>query len=752
MTLAPPRPPVELEQPEPPRGGAVGWLRENPCRRVPPALAAGTLAAGEVAGLVGASWYYPAAGTGLAAVIGMGVAARNARRRWRVALPGQAPGPGFGAREVAAWTVAAGAWITACAVWGGPDWRLLLTLAILALAARARLRRHPATRARQAAELAAALAAQAAAAKLAEQEARRAAEEARRAWWRGWAPGVGLAGTFALDWTETRLGDHWVIDIASAGLLASTIQTGVVEELWAQKERLPVNRVSAYTLKSEPAGRLHIHVRRRDPWEHPFPHPAADPASPWAGYVPDAATCTVPLVIGLNPENEEPLPLSAWDQYGGKLILILASPGSGKTVLMNCVTERLTACLDAVVIQLNLIKPREDIMWAPACHLSVLGGDGDEVARARRALAWVVGELTARATTLTAESKVRPSRENPLIVVKADELPTLRADWVCAALLDTIGGLLRSEAVSLVAAAQTRRSQHVGQLLRGLVHTAITGRFTTSAEARRAADGLPIPDMGAYGDGARGVMAVCELGGGGVHLGRTFMLEHPPEIAAIAARRAARVTPPRQRTPALAALWDEAAGDAPLTARWADESIGGVKGEAAVAVAAVPGYAGQAVPGPVPGAVPVPGGPPAPGRDAGAVRDRIAAAMESVGVPDHLVPLDPAAQALYLAGQEERRAAYLEATFGAVEVPPDMVVPLLALATRPGGVSSREAARILLGDEKHRWTTLGWLKKFETPAPAGLGWVAHFGAGPKQGYQATDAGRDALAGMAGDAP
>ena len=751
MTLAPPRPPAVLEDPEPAgQGGVTRWLRENPVRRVPPCLAVGTLAAGEVAALVGASWYYPAAGTGLAAILAMGVAARNARRRLRLALPGQPPAPGYGPGEVAAWTAVAGAWITTCAVWGGPDWRLLLTLAILALAARRRLARHPATRARQAAELAASLAAQAAAARAAQLAAQAAEEEARRAWWRDWAPSLGLAGTFALEYVITLLGEHWVIDIASAGLLASTVQTGVVEELWAQKERLPVSRVSAYTLRSEPAGRLHIHVRRKDPWEHPFPHPAvAD--SPWAAYVPDVATCTVPLVIGLNPEDEAALPLAAWDTYGGKLILILASKGSGKTVLMNCITERLTACLDAVIIQLNLIKPREDIMWAPACHLSVLGGDGDEVARARRALAWVVGELAARARELTGESKVRPSRENPLIVVKADELPTLRADWVCRALLDIIGGLLRSEAVSLVAAAQTRRSEHVGQLLRGLVDTAITGRFTTSAEAKRAADGLPIPDMGAYGDGARGVMAVCELGGGAVHLGRTFQLEHPPEIAAIAGRRAARVQPPRQRTPALAALWAEASGAAPLTARWADESIGGEAGPAQVAVAAVPGYAGAPVPGPVPVPVGVPMAAPQP-PDAGTVRERVAAALDSAGQPDVLAPLDPAAQALYLADREERRAAYLEATFGGVEVPPDMVMPLLALATRPGGVSSREAARILLGDEKHRWTTLGWLKKFEAPPPAGLGWVAHFGSGPKQGYRATGPGRDALAGMAGDAP
>jgi len=731
VTVRPPRTP-----PEPP--GLAAWLRADPPRRVPPALAVGTLAAGEACALVGASWYYPAAGTVLAAAIAAGAALARGRRR--LALPGRRPPAGFGPGEVTVVAVTAGAWVTAAAATAG-DWRLLFALPPGWWAGRRWLAAHPVMAERAAAEAAARAAA-----------AKEAAWEARKAWWRDWAPGVDLAGTYALDYTSTLLGDHWVIDYGSAGLLASSLSLPAVEELWAQREQLTAGRVTASIDRRQPAGKnLHIHVRRADPWAEPFYHPAAHPGSEFAGLVPDTATCTVPQVIGLDPETASPLPLALWDDYGGKVILILASPGGGKTVLLNCITERLTACVDALVIQLNLAKPREDAMWAPACALSILGGDGDETARARRALAWVVGELTWRARNLNDASKVRPSREVPLIVVKADELPALRRDWVCRQLLDQIGELRRSEAVTLVAAAQTRRSEHVGSLLRALADVTVSGRFTSDAEARRAADGAPIPLMTDYGDGHRGVAAVLALGDGDVWLGRTWLLEHPPDIAAIARRRAHRVRPPAHRTRELAGLWAEAAGTAPITPRWPDEvaehraaARAGVRDQA---TAAVPGFGTEpghtaAVPGAAPG--PVPGSPGGPVPGPGQVRDRVADVLASV---EHdgpgLAPLDPDAAARYQAGRDARRAEYLAATFGAVEVPADMVLPLLGLLARPGGVSSRESARVLLGDEKHRMTTLGWIKKLEA-----LGWAVLVGTGPKQGYQLTDAGRAQLASAA----
>ena len=98
----------------------------------------------------------------------------------------------------------------------------------------------------------------------------------------------------------------------------------------------------------------------------PSLHPATDPASPYAPHVPVPATCRKPLVIGGDPETGRPLGLTLWDEdEGGKVVMVVAKKGSGKTVLLSDITERVTACADAQLIQVNLCKPREDRRWGP---------------------------------------------------------------------------------------------------------------------------------------------------------------------------------------------------------------------------------------------------------------------------------------------------------------------------------------------------------------------------------------------------
>jgi hypothetical protein len=737
MTLAPPGTRLALTPPGPPppprAEGALAWLAAAPPARVPPALAAAALAAGAACRLVGAAWYYPVAVTALAALAAAAVAAWCRRRR---------PGPGYSSREVAAAAALAGGWVAVYAAVGA--WWLLALPPAGIPAGRRWLARH------RTARWAAAQAGRAA--RAAEREAAERAEKAAmHSWWAAWAPGLGLDGTVPLSKTPTLLGDHWVIDITPAGLLSSAISFPVICELWAQREGLPMGRVNAYFIRSEPAGRLHINVRREDPWAEPPAHPAFDPGSIYAASCPDPGTATRPLGIGADPEHGTPLGLTAWDANGGKVILIMSSKGAGKTVLMNCVTAALTAALDAVVIQLNLIKPREETLWEPACHLTVLGSPGDQVAvaRARRALAWAVGEMSWRAANLTGASKVRPSRANPLIAIKADELAALHRDWVCARLLNQLGEACRSEALAIIAAAQTRRAEHIGALFRALVDVTVTGRFNTPAEAKRAADGLDLPDMRDYGEGAEGVWAVTDLAKARTALGRTFHLEDPAQIRQLAAARAARVQPPVMHTPELAALWAEASGTAPLTPRWEDESYLG--GEPAGPPAGTrPGGPGTGPPGGAGTAGPGTAGPGTagtgtggrPGTGAGQVRNRVSAALDAAAGTDREIPgLDDEARGRYLADREARRAAYLEEAFGSVEIPAGMAHPLLALLARPGGVSSRESAKLLLGNENSRNTTLGWIKHLELAGLAGPG-------GPRNQYTATEAGAARLAELA----
>ncbi|MGH3226174.1 MAG: hypothetical protein ACRDPY_47115, partial [Streptosporangiaceae bacterium] len=545
-----------------PGPGAVaavsGWIAVNPETRGPLLTAPVLFTAAEVMHLVGTSWYYPVAGTGLTAIIASCTAARRAQARLRIAQAGECdPQPGFGPAEVAAAACAAGAWVTAATSWGPLggryDW---LSLALVAgtVAGRRWLKRHAVMLARR---------------------DRIAAEELwvqRKAWWHSYSWDIDLGGTHLLDYADTLLGVAVVIDTRPVAR-ASQINTDHVAELIAEREGLPVGRVNVFVNRHEQAGRLHIHIRRADPWKHPFYHPATHPDSPFAQLVPYPATCRRPLVIGVDPESGDPLAVTLWDpEEGGKVILVVASKGGGKTVLLNCLTERLTACDDALVIQINFSKHREDLQWAPACTLSCLSWE--RVAHARRALQWVLDEITERSRQIGDVSKIVPSPATPLIVVKIDEIDEVRKDPVCKDLIDRIAGKCRSEAVALIGASQTARAEMVGAKFRAQTDVLVVGRFRKQAEAKRALDGLRVPDLSEYGANKPGVQAVIELGSGGSHkLGRTFRLEAPPEIGRIVALRSRRVRQPYQRTASQAGLWAQASGVAVLEPIFDDEAF-----------------------------------------------------------------------------------------------------------------------------------------------------------------------------------
>jgi len=109
---------------------------------------------------------------------------------------------------------------------------------------------------------------------------------------------------------------------------------------------IPTGRIDVTTDRIP--GRLWIRVRYQDPGSTPMTHPAIDPSSPFAHLAETPSSIRKPLVIGVDPETGDPLRLPLWDEdEGAKVIGIFAKKGSGKTVLLNCITERITACPDA---------------------------------------------------------------------------------------------------------------------------------------------------------------------------------------------------------------------------------------------------------------------------------------------------------------------------------------------------------------------------------------------------------------------
>ncbi len=637
------------------------WLRGAPAERAPlvamPAiwLTAGILHAAGVPALI------PGAGTLAAAGLAYGIGEGHARDADR-------DHPRLRGAELAAAAGVTGAWVTAATVLGplaGPDHLLSIGYAAGGGAGYWWLRSHQALRSARARRAAAA--------------ARAAADRERRAWWHALAPRVGLRGSHLLEYGTTLLGESLLIDTRGTGRRASRLAGREAEERIAEYWLLPPGRVDVTADRL--AGRLRISVRRADPWASPVPHPAAAPGSPHARYVPCPATIREPLVIGIDPETGRPLPVPVWDARGGKVILIAGKKDAGKTVVLNNVTERVTACPDAVLLQVNLSKVLEDEVWAPLAGASAL----NEAARARRILQFACEVITARSRSGRRTAVHQPTPGEPLFVVKIDEIDAVAALEDCRPMLAFIASKCRSEGVALVIAGQRATARWTGGAdLRANVDIAVWGKFGRAGEARHVAgQDIDLPDMGAYGEGASGVFGITELGGGGGYAkGRTFYLHQIGDLERIVGERLARrrAYVPEPALAGLAGAWAAISGT-PGPGR--EEDGPGQPGG---------GLARAAGPGPdrggtVPAAL-------AARYDAGGTRAKVAAARAAGTGPAAIPPVPPGLEAHAAAALAERQRQFL-AAYTDVALPGPDQAALRAMLARPGGVTTRTAEQAL---------------------------------------------------------
>ena len=665
-----------------------GWLRHAPAERLPlPAVPVAWTAA-EIMHQVGVSGMYPGAAT-VAAVLGGGwLGERNTRDPGRARMRGA---------EVAAVTGTVGAWLTAAAAWGplaGPDH--LMTLAYLAGAGGGYwwLRRHEAVRAARA------------------RRDEAAAWREQKAAWHRLAPLLRLHGSHLLEYDETLLGDTMLIDTRGTGKRASQVNAREVAERLGELEMIPVGRIDV-----EPdriPGRLRISVRRNDPWKHALAHPVIDPGSSYAKYVEDPASCRKPLVIGGDPETGAPLPLTLWDEdEGDKVVFVGAKKGSGKSVLLSCIKERVTACTDARLIQINLSKAREDRRWAPLAIANALGMDATQTRQARRILRWVLTAIVARSEDpALAASKVEPTPGTPLLVVVIDEIDAVASDPERKALLAKIASKCRSEAVALVIAGQRATVQWMGGGdLRANVDIAVLGRFARAAEARKATgEEFDMPDMGAYGEGHPGVFLVTELGGGGGYdRGRVFKLSEPEQLDRIVADRLARQRPyvPEPGFARMAKLWAQITGAIP------DDDTGSTDA----------GLDG-------------PGGPDLrldladDADETAAVTAKIATARELAAEDPELTDIPPHMREHAVAMLAERRRQFL-AQYADIDIPPGELGAITEMLAAPGGTSTAAVAERL---GKGRTTAHRYLTRL-----ALAGHAETYGRGRGSGFRATGA-------------
>ena len=508
--MAQPAPPAEddpgfHDQDPGPRPTLRGWLAADPARR---GVAAGPPALWlTAAGLYecGVTWQWTGSAT-VAASAAAACAAMWAADRPRPAWEqdGEAPAllaPG----EAALLAGGAGGWLTLAgqlAPWARPAWWPTIALGGLAAGSWQWLRDHNAVTA----------------CRLRADDARMWVQ--RKTEWHVIAARVPeLGGTHLLDRTGTLVGELLLADTTGTGGYATDIRAKRVEEGVAQFYGLPRGRVDCWV--DDIPGRIWIAIRYRDPWKRPIIHPLVKADSIAAKYLEGYPTAKRPLVIGLDPEDGEPFGigggparpdgLPVWvPGQGGQVILFVGTKGAGKTNGLNVLTERLTACEDSRVLQVNLTAPGDMEAWEPACPASALGRGA--LYRARALLAWTDRYIDAYSRR-SSEPYATPSPAFPHLTVIIDEVADVADDKVCKELMRAVVRKCRRAGATLVIAGQRATAQWIGGSdIRSLIDIVVLGRHTRPEDVDKALGiHLDLPDIGAYGKGKHGVFMIVEL-------------------------------------------------------------------------------------------------------------------------------------------------------------------------------------------------------------------------------------------------
>jgi hypothetical protein len=517
------------------------WRRESPLPRTVPFAAPVVWGAAEILNALHVAAWQTGAGAGLATGIAAWAAARHYAADENRVSGGEAAIT-FGLP--AAWLTAASA---AGPLAGGFPW--WWTTAGLALAAGLGrwLGGHRSIAARYDAEQA------------------EAVRLARRIWWNSEiAPLLGLSDYYLQDWQPTLLGETVLVR-------AGSVHARRASEIW--RGRAPLMETLCLYLGlpygscdmdlTDRPGELVVRIRRGDPWAEPVWHPAVRAGSPYAYLCPEeGATIREPVCIGVDPETGRPLLLSLWDKRGGKVIAVFAKKEAGKTTLLDSITERITACDDARLLQINLSKALEDSWWAELADANALDLD---LGRAFGILRFASDAIRERPRGGKRRVKVhQPTPGAPLYVLKIDEIDAaVDADPVRAKrLLGLICGKCRSEGITVLLATQRGIQQVIGGgMVQMNIDIVIWGKFARASElANVAGREANLPDIGEYGGGAAGVFGITELPHlGEYQRGRTFYWGETDEghRAVVERRRERRRA--HQLEPALAALgpqWD----------------------------------------------------------------------------------------------------------------------------------------------------------------------------------------------------
>jgi DNA-binding transcriptional ArsR family regulator len=411
------------------------------------------------------------------------------------------PHPRLAAAEAALVTAAIGGWIAAAVTSGPLGWPAhLLTWVYVtgAIGGYAWLRRHEAVRAAR------------------QRRDEAAAWTARKAEWHRIAHLIGLGDFHLQAVTPTRLGEELLLTSAPGSELATHVAANSrrYAEKYAHLAGLPYGRIDIRT--TDYPGQLVIEVREKTASvDGPVTHPALDPGSPYKDQFPEPASIRDPVPIQVNPETGEVITLPLWDREGGKAIGVYGMTGSGKTNLLDGIRERVTAMDDAILIDLNGAGAGDELAWAPlaACTAAGLQADDPELQhKITGALQWartLIGERSQTAVH-TGDSVFQPTRDDPAVVILADEIDELGKIEGVSRLLEFLASKQRKAAVSLILAGQRATAAWTGGAgVRINLSTLVVGLLARDSESRHAVGAEnEIPDIAEYSGGDSGFFQV----------------------------------------------------------------------------------------------------------------------------------------------------------------------------------------------------------------------------------------------------
>ncbi|MFI1184525.1 hypothetical protein ACH4UT_34020 [Streptomyces sp. NPDC020799] len=191
-----------------------------------------------------------------------------------------------------------------------------------------------------------------------------------------------------------------VLQSGTAGQLVSILKP------LATTLRVGESRVLAQPADPNDAALVSLQILTQDPFAHPLPYPERAPKS---------CTITNPVSLGLSIEGEKtPVVLA------GQHVIIVADTGGGKTSLVQAIAEYVTACSDAVIVDIDPIK-RGLKAFAPAAVMTARTPE-----EAEKALEALVARAKTRIASMPpTQDNWIPTADGPAIIAVVEEFPQL---------------------------------------------------------------------------------------------------------------------------------------------------------------------------------------------------------------------------------------------------------------------------------------------------------------------------------------